>query len=109
MVRNFSITFVVVTALGLLVNTSASSQIPKPAYRDDGQRVDKSIEDLLSRMTLKEKLGQQGFECVLSNRNTASGQMIHRVWIGYFASRNQAVTFIRQNQSVLGGAMPVHR
>lgn len=41
------------------------SQSPEvPAYRDSTQPIERRIEDLLSRMTLKEKVGQMNMPCV---------------------------------------------
>ena len=36
----------------------------KPLYLDPSQTIDKRVEDLLSRMTLEEKVGQMNMPCV---------------------------------------------
>ena len=47
---------------------STLSQAPQaPLYRDSSQPVAKRIEDLLGRMTLKEKAGQMNMPCVYIN------------------------------------------
>ncbi len=39
----------------------------RPVYLDPGQPIEKRVEDLLARMTLKEKLGQMNMPCVYLN------------------------------------------
>jgi cell division septation protein DedD len=41
--------------------------------------------------------------------NTSDGELVYRVWIGWFTSRDQALSFARQERSRLGDAHPVHR
>jgi beta-glucosidase len=47
---------------GLLVLSQSSSEVP--AYLKPNQPVDRRVEDLLGRMTLKEKIGQLNLPCV---------------------------------------------
>jgi len=56
-----------------------------------------------------EKLRQKGWDARVKVGNTSDGTMIHRVQIGYFASRKDAETFVVQNKRDLGGAIAVHR
>ncbi len=49
--------------VGLLWATTAGAQ-PAPVYRDPAQPLEKRVEDLLSRMTLEEKVGQMNMPCV---------------------------------------------
>ncbi len=44
--------------------SSAQSQTGLPVYKDPSQPVERRVEDLLSRMTLKEKIGQLNMPCV---------------------------------------------
>ena len=55
------------------------------------------------------KLREKGWDARVKVGNTSDGGMVHRVQIGYFASRKDADTFIRQNRNDLGGAIVVHR
>lgn len=55
------------------------------------------------------KLRAKGWDARVKVGNTSDGTMIHRVQIGYFASRQDAETFVAQNKSDLGGAIAVHR
>ncbi|MBU8869317.1 MAG: SPOR domain-containing protein [Gemmatimonadales bacterium] len=41
--------------------------------------------------------------------NNSSGQMVFRVWITFFKSRQEAQLFINQNGKHIPGAIPVHR
>ena len=57
-------------ASSLLLAAAAASPAPsrtepqKPIYKDASQPVEKRAEDLLSRMTLEEKIGQMNMPCV---------------------------------------------
>jgi beta-glucosidase len=54
-------------ALGLLVSSfsvHAQSSPPLPAYLDPTQSLERRLDDLISRMTLKEKVGQLNLPCV---------------------------------------------
>lgn len=55
------------------------------------------------------RLKALGWDARVRAGNNSSGNMVFRVWIGYFASRTEAQTFINQNSRQLGGAYPVHR
>jgi cell division protein FtsN len=50
-----------------------------------------------------------GWEALVKVGNTSDGAIIYRVRIGYFKSRGEAESFIKQNRSQLGGAIAVHR
>ncbi len=41
--------------------------------------------------------------------STSSGDMVYRVWIGWFASREDATLFAKQQKKIIGDAYPVHR
>jgi beta-glucosidase len=51
-------------AIGFFGYSIYSQGPEKPLYLDPGQPVEKRIEDLLGRMTLKEKVGQMNMPCV---------------------------------------------
>lgn len=55
------------------------------------------------------RLKAKGWDARVRAGNNSSGDMVYRVWIGYFASRTEAQTFISQNSKLLAGAIPVHR
>lgn len=48
----------------ITVNVSGQYSVEKPFYLDSSQAIDKRVEDLLSRMTLEEKIGQMNMPCV---------------------------------------------
>ncbi len=56
-----------------------------------------------------DRLGKAGWKAMVRTGNNSSGDMVFRVWIGYFASRDQANTFISQNRKHLPDAYVVHR
>ncbi len=55
---------VLAAALGFFAHSTLSQGPEKPLYLDPAQPVEKRIEDLLGRMTLKEKVGQMNMPCV---------------------------------------------
>ena len=55
------------------------------------------------------RLKTKGWDARVRAGNNSSGDMVFRVWIGYFASRQEAQNFINQNSRQLSGAIPVHR
>lgn len=54
-------------------------------------------------------LAVKGIDAHVRAANTSSGEMIHRVWIGWFTTRNDAQGFARQEKDRIGDAYPVHR
>ncbi|MFT5232470.1 MAG: cell division protein FtsN [Candidatus Krumholzibacteriia bacterium] len=56
-----------------------------------------------------ERLMAAGWDARVKLGNTSSGDFIYRVRIGYFQSRAEAETFIRENRKKLQGAIAVHR
>jgi cell division septation protein DedD len=65
---------------------------------------DENAEKMLAR------LQAAGLAALLRTGNKADGGLIYRVCIGYFATRDQAVSYGRQNAETLGGqGVPVHR
>ena len=50
-----------------------------------------------------------GWNALVRVGNTSDGAIIYRVRIGYFNSRSDAETFIRQNRKQMRGAIAVHR
>ncbi len=57
------VAWMALSGAGLLV-ALAQAPAEKPIYRDPSQPVDRRVEDLLRRMTLKEKVGQLNMPCV---------------------------------------------
>ena len=55
------------------------------------------------------KLRAKGWDARVKVGNMSNGSLIHRVQIGYFATRQTAEAFIAQNRQDLGGAIAVHR
>jgi cell division septation protein DedD len=58
---------------------------------------------------LASQLKDKGFDAQVRAASTATGDLIYRVWIGWFPSRDQALAYARQERSLLGEAHPVHR
>jgi beta-glucosidase len=54
----------VVVALAVVVHGAAHAQSSNPIYLDPHQPVERRVDDLMSRMTLKEKVGQLNLPCV---------------------------------------------
>jgi len=50
-----------------------------------------------------------GYPARMRAASTSGGDIVYRVWIGYFASRNAAASFARQHRDQIGDANPVHR
>jgi cell division septation protein DedD len=56
------------------------------------------------------QLQTAGISALLRAGNLADGSLVYRVCIGYFATRDQAVRYGRENAKALGGqGVPVHR
>jgi len=55
------------------------------------------------------RLLAKGWDARVRAGNNSAGKMVFRVWIGYFASRDEAQKFIQQNRKAIPGAIPVHR
>ena len=55
------------------------------------------------------RLREAGWDARVKVGNTADGNMIYRVRIGSFATRDLAQTFARQNSDQIPGAIAVHR
>jgi len=56
-----------------------------------------------------DRLAARGWRASIKVSDTSEGTVVNRVRIGYFATRAEAETFIRQNRRHLSGAIPVHR
>ncbi len=56
-----------------------------------------------------ERLTALGWQPLVRAGNNSSGEMVFRVWITWFPSRQQAQQFIDQNRKQVPGAIPVHR
>lgn len=55
------------------------------------------------------QLKTKGIDGQVRAANTSTGDIIYRVWIGWFESREQAMAYARQEKGNLGEAHPVHR
>jgi cell division septation protein DedD len=58
---------------------------------------------------LMRKLQGEGYQPLAQSSNTANGQMLYKVWIGYFRTRDEAQAYVRLHRGDLGDALPVHR
>lgn len=56
-----------------------------------------------------ERLKALGIQPLVRAGNNSSGEMVFRVWIAWFPSRQQAQQYIAQNPGKIPGAIPVHR
>jgi len=55
------------------------------------------------------RLQSSGWQAMVRAGSNSQGTMVYRVWIGYFASRDEAGKFIQQNRTSLADAFVVHR
>jgi hypothetical protein len=59
---------------------------------------------------MQAKLRSAGISTLVRTGNKADGQLVYRVCVGYFASRDDAVTYARENRKALGTeGIAVHR
>jgi beta-glucosidase len=58
----------VLSLIGLISLAANYSFAQQPVYLDPAQPVEKRVQDLLSRMTMEEKIGQMNMPCVYENR-----------------------------------------
>jgi beta-glucosidase len=62
--RLVKVTGTLIISVAVLVPASLHTQSPTPIYLDSQQPIERRVDDLLSRMTLKEKIGQLNLPCV---------------------------------------------
>lgn len=55
------------------------------------------------------RLKALGWQPLVRAGNNSAGEMVFRVWIAWFSSRQDAQKFIAQNPKAVPGAIPVHR
>jgi cell division septation protein DedD len=55
------------------------------------------------------RLREQGIDAHVRTASTATGELVYRVWIGWFPSRDVALAYAKQERSRIGEAHPVHR
>ncbi len=55
------------------------------------------------------RLQTDNWQAMVHAGSNSQGAMVYRVWVGYFASRDEANTFIKQNRKALADAFVVHR
>jgi cell division septation protein DedD len=55
------------------------------------------------------RVKKAGWDALVKVGNTSDGTIIYRVRVGYFKSRADAETFIRENRKAMSGAIAVHR
>ena len=68
-----------------------------------------SLGDQEKAQAAADRLQQAGWDAVVRAAGRADGGMTYRVQIGYFATREDAQSFINQNKAKLPGAIPAHR
>ncbi len=89
----------------------ASKPVPRIEPRDTGPYAIQAGAFGAAENADKEaaRLKALGWPARVRAGNNSSGGMVFRVWIGFFASRSEAQSFINQNSRHLPGAIPVHR
>jgi cell division septation protein DedD len=55
------------------------------------------------------RLKDLGIDAQIRTISTSSGELIYRVWIGWFQSRDLALAYAKQERQRIGDAHPVHR
>jgi beta-glucosidase len=68
MARNIPSLFILIIALVISACNSGQKDRNNPVYLDPDKPIDRRVEDLLSRMTLEEKVGQINWPCVYNDR-----------------------------------------
>src|SRR5581483_10710446 len=68
MLKNSSFLLIATAAAFFTQMLSAQADAQSPAYLDPKRPVEERIDDLMSRMTLKEKVGQLNLPCVYVNQ-----------------------------------------
>lgn len=58
---------------------------------------------------LVQKLHTQGVEAHVRTASASGGKVIFRVWIGWFGTRQDALTYAAQQKATIGNTYPVHR
>jgi len=54
-------------------------------------------------------LKSSGYPALMHAASAPGGDLLYKVWIGYFKNREEAATYARENQRQIGEAIPVHR
>ena len=68
MMARFKFLYIMLAILVIAACDTGQKNTSEPVYLDPDQPIDKRVEDLLSRMTLEEKVGQINWPCVYMNR-----------------------------------------
>ena len=77
--RNYLKTVVTILCFAVLISTAVFGQTP--VYRDASQPIAKRVDDLLSRMTLKEKVGQMNIPtCYSMDIGFGLGSKVSPLW-----------------------------
>jgi cell division septation protein DedD len=56
-----------------------------------------------------QSLADKGVQAHVRTASTSSGDLIYRVWVGWFDSRAEALAYAKQEKRRIGDAYPVHR
>lgn len=91
--------------------TAALPPAPIPTPLPEGMyalQVD-SFASEASALSSRDALAAKGYPVHVRAASTSAGAILYRVWVGYFATRDDAAAFATAHREALGSATPVHR
>jgi cell division septation protein DedD len=91
------------------VAASPPAPVPEPTAQGNYALQVASFESEAGALELRDDLTTKGYPVHVRAASVSGGAIVYRVWVGYFASRDDAAAYGAAQGETLAGATPVHR